>query len=580
MGGADLWKLQQRGKVRTPKDVEALPTPEELAKAKLLHEFMIANVLFDSVNVGFCCPSEKRETGNDATTMTPVAVPKPLVRHVLVKDLRSVAAVKRLALPRSGLFANDSPVALFALFCGQSRADRQARQEEGSPAAEWCARNFHTVLLTRFAALGPQDTTQESIKDMLQLVFRDLDGQLLAEPAGIQDGCGAAVAVLVGEWLFTAVVGRCDVVFCEPPRAEFVQAGNNKSSSSTAPVVQASSVAAADPPPGVIPDSSQPLVSRAKVGSEGSAMHSYLGDRAWKEGEARAGGALLCEPRIVTRRLEYRETSGGAAGGIAARGARVHPTLLLLSTPVAERVSLEAVQGVVSEFYSKPRAISGDLVAKAGEALSSETLGNNSKNEPQQYVAVTIVILPPKAIPEELVQSQLSRGAGSGGAMGPVGPAAPPPSKRVKTSTNSKLEMNSVRLRRILLRHKDCCQPVDPIRNRPVTRSVHDADALLRRSLRELLREQSAMKIPTDPKKAGLVHMTPAKRCSELLRDISECESARKAGSMCGDIGWQSTEELRCTGAAYAEAAKALAVGQWSDIVPCDLGLCLLQRIA
>merc|ERR1712187_461789 len=40
-------------------------------------------------------------------------------------------------------------------------------------------------------------------------------GDLLIGQPAIHDGCGASVAVLIGERLFTAVCGKCSAVLCE-----------------------------------------------------------------------------------------------------------------------------------------------------------------------------------------------------------------------------------------------------------------------------------------------------------------------------------------------------------------------------
>jgi len=66
-----------------------------------------------------------------------------------------------------------------------------------------------------------------------------------------------------------------------------------------------------------------------------------------------------------------------------------------------------------------------------------------------------------------------------------------------------------------------------------------------------------------------------------LTKEFSECESAKKAGMVCGDLEWMSPEVMRARfGAAFAEAARALSAGEWSDLVASDLGVHLVYRIA
>jgi len=46
----------------------------------------------------------------------------------------------------------------------------------------------------------------------LQKSLSELDQELVLEQVGIQDGCGASVALLVGDKLFTAVIGSCGIL--------------------------------------------------------------------------------------------------------------------------------------------------------------------------------------------------------------------------------------------------------------------------------------------------------------------------------------------------------------------------------
>jgi hypothetical protein len=192
--GTPLWKLKQQGALpRFNQDEEA----EQAAAAAALAEEESADlqrVQVDAVSLG-------RAEG---------AGEKPLVRHVIVKDLRKVAARSKVALPSGGLFENRAPVMLFGLFDGQSCAEAP-----GPYAAESCAKQLLPKLLRNLSALPPGYENATFVKATLTKTFEDLDKEILRGQPAIHDGCGAAVALCIGEKLFTAVCGRCEVAMNE-----------------------------------------------------------------------------------------------------------------------------------------------------------------------------------------------------------------------------------------------------------------------------------------------------------------------------------------------------------------------------
>merc|ERR1719171_776123 len=200
---------------------------------------------------------------------------------------------------------------------------------------------------------------------------------------------------------------------------------------------------------------------------------------------------------------------------------------------------------LAGEFRNKPRAVSGEIAEKAMQASATGS---------DQCTTVTIYFVPPAR--EEAMISQ--------------------PAKRQKLGE----ELSKVRLRHILVKHKDCGQPFDPVRSRPVMRTRGEAETLLRRALRELTQEAKAMKMPTDKSKAQALALQPTPKYLPLCKEMSECSTAQKGGGMCGDLGWVGQEQLRMFGPSFGEIAKALAVGQWSDLASSDHGIHLLQRIA
>ncbi|CAK9071221.1 PPM-type phosphatase domain-containing protein [Durusdinium trenchii] len=78
-------------------------------------------------------------------------------------------------------------------------------------AAECCAKTLLPKLLRNMSAIpqGYENATFVKVHRLLHIEFH--------WPAGpsIQDGCGGAVALLVGEKLFTAVCGKCELVLIE-----------------------------------------------------------------------------------------------------------------------------------------------------------------------------------------------------------------------------------------------------------------------------------------------------------------------------------------------------------------------------
>jgi len=188
--------------------------------------------------------------------------------------------------------------------------------------------------------------------------------------------------------------------------------------------------------------------------SDQSTYPRSLGDRVWKA----AGGSTpvqFAQATCSSRMLSYGTDPG-------------HNVLLLASGPIFARSVLESASELVVELDQRPRAISGEVSARAFEAAASEKPEDEAFGAyPQQFAAVTVVFLPPRKIPHEL-QSLAPKSA----KLAP----APPPSKKQKT------EAGSLRVRHILVRHSECQAPFDPVRQKPVTRHLSEADAILRRS--------------------------------------------------------------------------------------------------
>jgi len=118
---------------------------------------------------------------------------------------------------------------------------------------------------------------------------------------------------------------------------------------------------------------------------------------------------------------------------------------------------------------------------------------------------------------------------------------------------------SQVRLRHILLKHRECKSVVDKVRNRQVKRSRGEAERLLRAVLEEC---------EGDPKRRAFTQ-----RCKEL----SECTTCLSAGDLAGDLGWVKPGKF---GQAFDTAAFPLQVGQLSDLVDTDQGIHIIMRVA
>ncbi|CAK0906390.1 unnamed protein product [Prorocentrum cordatum] len=146
------------------------------------------------------------------------------------------------------------------------------------------------------------------------------------------------------------------------------------------------------------------------------------------------------------------------------------------------------------------------------------------------------------------------------GAAAEDGAAAEPSRKRPRVQDK---EASQVRVRHILVKHRDVKGALDKVRSRPVRRSQWEAEDLLRGALCDL----------------AMVEGQP-KKCSELFtqrcRELSECASALKGGEFAGDLGWLARGGKK----AIEEAAFGLRVGQLSDLIVTESGVHLLYRSA
>lgn len=231
---------------------------------------------------------------------------KPLVRHVLVKDLNKVAQLKNFEFPKTDLFQNKAPLGLYAIFDGQSSST------PGPAAAEYCARNFHTKVMENLKMLRQTTATAAYLKAALIKSFHELDADYLATKPQVEDGCGAAVALLLGNHIFIATLGRCGAWLAE-----------------------------------IVEGRVQPM----QLGSQAGASR-FLGEPARKTG----GGSDLCTPEVHSVEL---------------RGPDVHPFLMLAGSAMSSVLTLDELMEAMSEFKMQPRAACGEIVAMAMERAKS-----------------------------------------------------------------------------------------------------------------------------------------------------------------------------------------------------------------
>mmetsp|Transcript_61746 Transcript_61746/g.186349 ORF Transcript_61746/g.186349 Transcript_61746/m.186349 type:complete len:549 (+) Transcript_61746:218-1864(+) len=535
--GTPLWKIQQQYQQQRDAQLqESLAYVIERSKP-----VVPPNILVDAVSLG----------GSSG---------KPIARHVIVKCLRKVAERLKIELPSTGLFANQAPMGLFALFDGQSSAG-----DPGPAAAEYCARNFYKKVLDNLASLPPNCTSETFVKAALVKSFEDLDRELLESVPEVKDGCGAAVALVLGEFLFSAVLGACDGVLGEagegnsgaaPGAARAVCLGRNQGRCYM-PEERARLLRSG----GTI--TGEGAEARV-VGPAGtSAVSRSLGDPGWKVPED-GRPVLSCIPEIQSTKLAWAER---------------HLCLLLSTKPVAEALDVQQLVSIAAGFPAQPRASCGEIATMAVEKCPNAL----------QCTIIEVWFLPGGPSGDGRAEEEAAGGAGAGGnnstgsTAGASGtPAEAPAKKKPKLASAAAPvgEMKSARLRHILVKFQDGQRPALDAGGRKVMRTRQEAEALLRKLMRELRAELDDLRRrPSAPKKPEELALK-SERFAKLCKEHSDCPTSQKGGGMCGDLGWVSRDAQQKLSKEFQCAVSVLRPGQWSDIVPSVDGLHLVQRIA
>jgi len=420
----------------------------------------------------------------------PVTNPR-LARHVLVKDLRKVAGALNISLPTQGIFADGGCRSIVALF------DSQGVSEPDAKAAETCCRQLPVTLLRNVSMVPAQNCIPAYVKAALLKTFEDLDLAV----SGIGKRCAAAVAFVVGRWLFSAVLGRCIAVLFTQPRTS---------------------------PDGLPPRHvATPLA--AVCATLGPALPGAMVQTSPREN--------LSVPEVMGHKLDDGDD----------------PFIIMTGSPVGTALSVQEILETGRHFLHRPRAACGEIVAKATDRLAAiDAAPDGGAAQPPACAAVAAFFREPDDEP---------------GRKGETNSAKRP---RVEAGN-----MESVRLRHIVVRHRECKFPVDPLKNKAATRTPMEAETLLRETLAELLKDGNHW---GDSKWAA--QSTP--RIMKTIQDISECKSALKGGSQRGDLGWLGKKDLERLGTkeGFADPIRALSVGEWSDVLHSEQGAHLIMRIA
>lgn len=347
------------------------------------------------------------------------------------------------------------------------------------------------------------------------------------------------MALLLGEYLFTAVLGTCDAVLCEA--IDGIRASTASSLGRTqgrcylpeerTRLLRAGAAIVGE---GVAARITSPIGS--------SAVSRSLGNPMWKP-------ILSCIPEIQSVKLSWADK---------------HHFLLLATKPITEAMQPQELVDVAAAFPAQPRAACGELIAQATtKGLVSSDQGT--------VVEVWFLSGGPSA----------GLGVADDDASGAGGNAVEAPPKKIKIASGLAApggETKSARLRHILIRFQDG-RPA-PDGRKQSTRTRLEAEALLRRLLREFQAELEELRRKSGRCKKPEDLAFRSQKFLKLCKEHSVCPTAQNGSGMCGDLGWMTREAQRKLGKEFQEAVSVLRPGDWSDIVASTDGLHIVQRIA
>jgi len=367
----------------------------------------------------------------------------------------------------------------------------------GNACSEFCAKHFHGKLLPKLAAFRGY-WDDERLKTVMRDSFEELDASFADKHPGVTEGCSAAVALVLGRRLVVASLGDIACVAC-------LRSGEIMR------LARAHAVPDPDAEEGDDDDESEHL---AQAGSLSSTAPLVRWTRAFGDHDlkgvptnATGEGGLSAAPDVTVLQLERKH----------------HGFAFICRALYASIGGSPAVTTVFRRSAGRPRMASGALIDAAVQWLGQ--VG------PDCGLASVVAFF-------EEVEA-------------PDGPQA----KKRRT------EPAQVRLRHILLKHRECKATIDKVRNKQVRRTRAEAERILRGVLEELEGDRGQKKF--------------TQRC----RELSECQSCLKAADLAGDLGWvkRGGEKL---GETFEVAAFALQVNQLSDLVDSDQGIHILMRTA
>lgn len=391
----------------------------------------------------------------------------------------------------------DRPCSLYALYEGHNGAP--ASTGVGNVCADFCSKQLHQKLIPKLAAFRGY-WEDEMLRKVLVETFEELDADFIDKNGGVGDGCCASVILSIGDRLAIANAGdvACVGVMRNGEAVELIK-------------------------PHAVPgpddedddeDDDAPNSSAAQAAVSSALSPSFpwtrsFGDVAYKKpGVSSAGGpSLTCTPEVRVLHL-----------------APQHQGVAIICRALYNAIGRKtAVSTVFRRSAGRPRLASGALVDAAVQWLGGQ-IGTRGLGS---------VVL----------------------SLDNVEAAEEPPQKKPKTA-----QASQVRLRHILLKHRECKSTVDKVRNKQVKRTRGEAERLLRGIIEECDGDQDSA------------------RFTQRCRELSECQSCLKAGDLVGDIGWMKPGGK--LGLAFDNAAFSLQVRQISDLVDTDQGIHVLLRSA
>jgi len=269
-----------------------------------------------------------------------------------------------------------------------------------------------------------------------------------------------------------------------------------------------------------------------------SRVSRSLGDRMWKLSPDVESPLVFSSPElrsIVLRRAE-------------------HPFVLLLASPILVGMNPQELVEIAQEFPQQPRAACGEMATRAVKATMA-ALGERG-----QCTALEVCFLP---VDERRFTTSSEQ---------------PPAAKKAKL-TGTASGTQSMRLRHILITFSDGANPTKETgtKGSKTTRTRQEAETMMRELIGDLRKDMLALKNPKDV--VEVVSKTTTKFVA-LCRKHSECETAKKGGNMCGELGWMTPEDRGMYGATFKDVVDVLLPGQLSDIALSNVGVHLVQRMA